>query len=92
MILTPRSRANWGVRAAGYTVPDVPADSIRRRPPNSVQGSLFADGVTSEAFICYRKDVDHYKDWPLAKGQVWALNLFVDSFTPGLNPAMFADA
>jgi hypothetical protein len=46
--------------------------------------SLFADGVTSEAFIRYRKDVDHYKDWPLANGQVWAFNLFVDSFTPRL--------
>jgi len=43
--------------------------------------SLFADGPTSAAFIEYRKDVDHYRGWPLASGQVQAFDLYVDSFT-----------
>lgn len=41
--------------------------------------ALFAEGETSPAFIEYRKDVDHYRDWPLTKVQVWAFNAYVDS-------------
>jgi hypothetical protein len=43
--------------------------------------ALFAEGPTSAAFIEYRKDVDHYRDWPQLSGQVQAFDLYVDSFT-----------
>lgn len=43
--------------------------------------ALFAEGPTSAAFIEYRKDVDHYRDWPQLSGQVRAFDLYVDSLT-----------
>jgi hypothetical protein len=43
--------------------------------------ALFAEGPTSATFIEYRKDVDHYRDWPQVSGQVQAFDLYVDSFT-----------
>jgi hypothetical protein len=42
--------------------------------------ALFAEGETSPAFIEYRKDVDHYRDWPQVSEQVQAFDLYVDSF------------
>jgi hypothetical protein len=42
--------------------------------------ALFAEGETSPAFIEYRKDVDHYWDWPQVSEQVQAFDLYVDSF------------
>jgi len=43
--------------------------------------ALFAEGPTSATFIEYRKDVDHYRDWPRVSGQVQAFDLYVDSLT-----------
>jgi hypothetical protein len=43
--------------------------------------AMFAEGETSPAFIEYRKDVDHYRDWQQVSGQVQAFDLYVDSFT-----------
>ncbi|MBD8568333.1 MULTISPECIES: DUF6508 domain-containing protein [Pseudomonas syringae group] len=44
--------------------------------------SLFADGIDSEAFLKYQKDVHHYKDQRLTEGQVWAFDLYVSHRFP----------
>ncbi|MEE4817892.1 DUF6508 domain-containing protein [Pseudomonas alliivorans] len=50
--------------------------------------SLFADGIGSEAFLKYQKDVHHYKDQRLTEGQVWAFDLYVSHRFPVKPPPL----